>query len=396
VLKNFWFHKWLGSIQVEIILNYPERFLNDLIRKEIVLWDVERKDEDVIRFSMFLKDKPILEELSQEYAIEPIILETWGLPVWGKRLKRNIGLLIGGVLGLFILFLLSNMIWQVEIAGASPELEYKLEKQLRVLGVRVGGMQFFVDPPEILQEKITRKNDEITWIGVEIHGTSYRFQVVEKERPEEEDPLSPRHLVAKKEAIIVDYFVEKGKPLISINDFVKPGQILVSGEIGNEKESKIIPAKGVIYGKTWYKTETEVKMKSKQPILTGESQEKIGIKIGTLYIPIWGFSKITFKEKKVEEEESKLKLFSKEFPLSLVKHKIWEIESYERVYTEEEAKKMALEISKKDLLRELPKDSKIVGEKILHESTDSGTFKIAVLYDVIENITDELPIIQSN
>ena len=38
----------------------------------------------------------------------------------------------------------------------------------------------------------------------------------------------------EKEAVIVDYFVEKGEPVITINEFVKPGQLLVSGLIGKK------------------------------------------------------------------------------------------------------------------------------------------------------------------
>lgn len=395
-MKNFWLRKWTGYVIVEIKTKYPERFLNQLIRSGTILWNVSRISDEVIRFSMFMNDKHKIDEFELEAGIEIQAMEPKGIPVWLSIVKNNLGFLVGTIIALLFLFILSNMIWDVEIRGASPALEYKIEKQLKKLGVKIGGFQIFVDPPEVLQEKITKMNEEITWIGVTIRGTSYSFQVVEKEQPEKEKPLSPRHLVAAKEAVIVDYFVEKGKPLIAVNDYVKPGQILVSGVIGNDKEQKIIPAKGVVLGKTWYKTETEVEMKTKKPVLTGDAKNKNGIKIGNIYIPLWGFGDIPYKEAKVEEEEAKLKIFNKTLPFSFVKQSIKEVEYREITYTKEEAKKLALEISKKDLLRQLPEDSKIVGEKILHEQINSGKFKIAILYDVVENIAAEQSIIQSN
>jgi len=395
-MKNFWLRKWTGYVIVEIKTKYPERVLNQLFQSGTILWNVSRISEELIRFSMFMKDHHKLDEIEAKEAIEIHFMKPKGLPVWLSILKNNIGFLVGAFIALLFLFILSNMIWNVEIRGASPALTYKIEKQLKELGVRIGGLQFFVDPPEVLQEKITKMNEEITWIGVNIHGTSYSFQVVEKEQPEKEKPLSPRNLVAAKEAVIVDYFVEKGKPLIAVNDYVKPGQILVSGLIGNDNEQRIIPAKGVVLGKTWYKTETEVNMKTKKPVLTGKTKNKNGIKIGSLYIPIWGFGDVPYKDTKVEEEESKLKIFNKTLPFSFVQQSIKEVEYREITYTKEEAKKLALEISKKDLLRQLPEDSKIIGEKILHERIDNGKFKIAILYDVVENIATEQPIIQSN
>ena len=151
------------------------------------------------------------------------------------------------------------MIWRIEIKGQSGN-RYKLTNQLKKLGVKKGSFQFLIDDPESLQQKLTAMNDDITWIGVEIKGTTYHFRVVEKEKPEKVKKTPPQHLVAKKEAVIVDYFVEKGEPVISVHDFVKPGQLLVSGIIGSKDKPNIISAKGAVYGKTWYDT-VEVRLK---------------------------------------------------------------------------------------------------------------------------------------
>ena len=192
-----------------------------------------------------------------------------------KANKKEYRLFVGALVAFFIITFLSNMIWKIEINGASPELEYQMMNQLKQMGVRVGGFQFLVDDPEGIQRKLTEINEDVTWIGVELNGTSYRFQVVEKEQPEELEKTSPRHLVSNKEAIIVDYFVEKGEPVITINDFVKPGQFLVSGLIGREDDKQKVSAKGKILGKTWYTTEVEVDLTTEFELLTGEEWKQM-------------------------------------------------------------------------------------------------------------------------
>jgi len=65
---------------------------------------------------------------------------------------------------------------------------------------------------------------------------------------------------------------------------------------------------------------------------------------------------------------------------------------HEKTYSVEEARKAGLEMAKKDLLSRLPEGAEIESEKILHEKLENGTFKLTVLFDVIENIAVGRPI----
>ncbi|MCU9613919.1 sporulation protein YqfD [Caldibacillus lycopersici] len=395
-MKNLWMKQMTGNITVTITGQGAERFINKLVRDNISIWNVRRLSSEAVSFQMFISDVRHIREAVRYHRVKVKFSKKVGLPFFMKKLKRNVGFIIGCIIAIFTVLFLSNMIWNVEIKGASPEIEYKINNELKQLGVKKGQLQFFVDDPETLQRKITSKIDEITWIGVELKGTTYHFQVVEKKQPEKQEATSPQNLVAKKEAIIVDYFVESGKPLISVNDYVKPGQLLVSGTIGNEKQPNIVSAKGVVYGKTWYKTEATVDMKTDYSLLTGEEVTKRGLKIFNLDIPIWGFKKEDYKEKKIEHDEKEVKFLKWTLPISFTKTTIREAEVQEKTYSKEEAKEMAKELAKKDLQAMLPEDSKIVSEKILQEGTDNGKFKLTIIYTVVENIVKEQPIIHAN
>lgn len=393
-MKNLWFKRLLGSVTVKLIGIGGERIINELIRQRIIIWNVKRISDNEITFQMFIKDIRSLRQALRINRVKVRFIKRAGFPSWLKRFRKNIGLFIGGLVALIIITILSNMIWKVEIEGASPDLEYKMIKQLKEMGVKIGGFQFLVDDPEGIQRKLTAMNEDVTWIGVELNGTSYHFQVVEKEQPDEVKKTSPRHLVAKKEAIIVDYFVEKGEPVITINDFVKPGQLLVSGLIGREDAKQKVSAKGEILGKTWYTTEVEVDLTTEFELLTGEESKRTSIDFGNFSIPIWGFSSAKYKHKQVEENKHELQFLKWKLPVSITNKTIKEVEVHEKTYSTKEAKKLAQEIARKDLQRLFSEEAKIIDEKILHEKVENGKLKLLISYDVIENIAKEAPIIE--
>jgi len=72
-----------------------------------------------------------------------------------------------------------------------------------------------------------------------------------------------------------------------------------------------------------------------------------------------------------------------------VEQTVYELETVELKYTEDEARKLAIEIAQKDVLKDLSTDAKIVNHKILHERMENDTFKISILFDVVEDIAVE-------
>lgn len=391
-MKNLWLGKVAGHITVKIEGKGLERLINKLIREKVRIWNVKRHNEELITFQMFIKDVTYLREAVHYHRVKVRFIKKAGLPFYIKRMKKNTGFFIGAVIAMAMILILSNMIWDIQIKGASPEVEYKINNQLKQLGVKKGNLQFLIDDPLTLQRKLSRMNEDITWIGVELKGTTYHFQVVEKEQPEEQEKQGPQHIIAKKEAVIVDYFVEKGQPVISVHDFVKPGQLLVSGIIGKEDEPEYVSAKGEILGKTWYDTKVEVQLQNEFELLTGKEMKKTGIKIGDYSIPIWGLKKEQYKKVQIESDETYLKFFKWSLPIAFVKTTIREVETHEKTYTEKEAEKLALSIAKKDLVKSIPKDAQIVGEKVLHQKVENGKLKLLISYDVVENIAKAVPI----
>jgi len=395
-MKNHWMHFFSGSVKAVITGKGTERFINECVRQGIVVWDVKKPGTHALSFSMYLKDIKKIRRVVRKNDCKLRFIGKKGLPFLVQKAIYNSGFLIGAFLFLIIVTLLSNMVWGIKVEGAKPETEHLIIKELKKLGVEKGKLQFFIEDNESLQRHLEEAINDITWIGVELNGTTYHFEVVEKNQPDPPEQYSPRNLVANKTAIIKKLIVEEGRPVKAVNDLVKKGDILVSGKIGKEGEEVYVPARGKIFGETWYKSSVEVEITTKLNVMTGENKQKHYISIGDLRIPVWGYGKVEYKEYQTEIDKRHIKFFNWELPIAYEKVAIRESEEITRKYTTNEAVEEAKRIGRNALEQDLDSDAEIIEEKVLRQSINNGKVKLEIKYNVIENIVTTIPLVQGD
>ncbi|MFV2049026.1 sporulation protein YqfD [Metabacillus litoralis] len=395
-MKNQWTSYLFGVVKVSISGRGTERFLNDCIRNNIVVWNVKRYESESLSFFIRLQDVHALRAVVKKSECKCRFEKRLGFPFFVKKSWRNNGFVLGLLAFLMVIFVLSNMIWGIKVEGASPETEHLIKKELSSIGVKTGKFQFLVENPDDIQKTLTDNIQQITWVGVELTGTTYHLKVVEKNQPEEEELVSPRHIVAQKEAVIKKMFVEQGQPLTTLNEHVSKGQVLVSGLIGKEDEQKKVAAKAEIFGETWYKSSITIPLKTTFDVLTGEAKVKHYLQLGSLKIPVWGFGASKFKSFEVEDDVYHVKFLKFTLPIAYVNETHREKEQIKREYSVEQAKEAALDRGRKDIEDKLDEEEKVIGEKVLHQSNENGKVKLTVLYQAIENIVKTTPIVQGD
>lgn len=395
-MKNQWIEFYSGIVTVKITGKGIERFINSLTRNGLIIWSVKRSGTNTIIFKMKLKDVHELRKYRRAFECKIRFLQRNGAPFLLKRLFRNSGFLVGAFGFIMVLMLLSNMVWGIEIKGAKPATEHQIRKTLTEMGIKVGKLQFYMEDVESIQRNLTNKIEELTWVGVELKGTTYHFQVVEKNQPKKIVKNSPRNLVASKKAIIVKMFVEKGQPKAKMYDHVVPGQILVSGLIGKEDNPKMVPAEAEILGETWYKTSVDLPLNSTFYVFNGKEERKHAISIGKFKIPVWGFGKIPYQEYEIEQNIKKIRFLKWNTPISYIHETYRQREKVLREYSKKEAVQMAMNLAKEDIKNHLSEDAIIKGEKILHQSFQNGKVRLIIHFQVIEDIAKTEPIIQGD
>ncbi|WP_284036053.1 sporulation protein YqfD [Neobacillus sp. 114] len=391
-MKNLWMEYLFGIVTVKVSGKGMERFINVLIRNGFYIWKVKRHGTETITFKMRLEDAKKIRYFVRNSGCRVSFLRRTGMPFLFKRMLKNSGFLIGAGAFLIIIFVLSNVIWGIEIKGAKPATEYQIRKELDKMGVKIGKLQFSVKNVEGIQRQLTNNIGDLTWVGVELKGTTYYLQVVEKNEPKKPEQLSPQNLVAKKKAIIVKRYIEEGQPMVDKNDHVEEGQLLVSGVIGEGENSKMIAAKGEVWGETWYMSHVELPFETSFKVYNGNEEQKHSLLFGKYELPIWGFGKPDFKESETETVEHKIHFLKWELPISYVHKTIREREEYTRNYTEKEAEENALELARKQIKSLLDEDAIIKDEKILHKDNKNGKVILDVHFKIIENIAVGQPI----
>jgi len=395
-MKNDWISYLKGTVRVSITGKGIERLMNQFIRNGISFRNVKKMDEQTIMAEIFVEDISAIRATMRKSGCKLFFHQKKGGPFLLKKMWRNSGFVLGLIAFLCIIMVLSNMVWKIDVKGATPYMSHRIMKELDAMGVQKGKLKFVLDDPDTIQRKLTEKIQDLTWVGVEVKGTAYHFQVVEKNIPKVVEQTSPGNIIAKKKAVVTYMFVEKGQPLVKVHDFVQRGQLLVSGVIGKNETQKVVASKGAVYGEVWYKAEVSIPLDTSFQVLTGKSYNKHYLQIFGWKMPVWAFNKETYASQKVDDVVQPVYFFKWKMPLSYEKISTHQSEHTVRHYSRTEAVKKGIETGRKELESKIDKDAKIKGEKVLHQSIENGKVKLVIHYQVIENIAMTQPIIQGD
>ncbi len=391
-----WINIFSGYVRVKFEGTYPELFVNRCIEKKLMIWDIKQSGEKTYICSILLEDAKRLRSVCRESGCKITFLERKGAPfIFRKMLIRN-GFVIGTAIFVAVLFILANMVWNIEIEGASASMEHEILQKVDELGIKRGKLQFQLPPPEVIQEKISDQVPDATWIGVTLRGTTYHFQVVEKELAEREPAEAPGHLVASRKAVIHHLFVENGNAVVEENQVVEKGDRLVTGLIGKEGKEERVAAKGEVFGEIWYKSHVTMPLERDFEVLTGEYDQHHILTLGGWDLPVWGWSDSEFSTSKQEAYTRPFRIFNYTLPIAYKNVTNYETNVGTKTYTEEEGVAAAIEKGRAEILERFSNKAEIIGEKVLHQQVQNGKVNVSIHYRIIDDISRKQPIIQGD
>ncbi|SFD55238.1 similar to stage IV sporulation protein [Lentibacillus persicus] len=394
-----------GYVTVLIKGARPELFFQKCTEQNIVVWNIKKHADDKCTGNVKLKDIASLRRLKRGTHYKLSFTDKHGYPFLMKKFIRKKEFLIGIILSLMLVFFLSNVIWEVEIAGVPKDIEEKITDKLSEYGVHQGAWALTLDSPSEIQQNLINDIPELLWVGVKQKGTSFLLEGVEKSIVEKKEIEGPRNLVAAKEGVIENMYVSKGLPQVNVNDYVKQGDVLVSGKIQFADEAEdddkndryeLVTAEGEVIAKTWYETEVSIPLKANYEQLTGDYETEYHLKISDIQIPIWGFGDPDYTDVYREQHEKDLYFFKWKLPLSLMKTTLNEKQYFENERSRQEAVEVGIEQAKRELRLRLAPDAEITSENILQQTTENGKVKLILYIAVEENIVKHEPLDQGD
>jgi len=383
-----------GYVVCSIIGKHIELFINMAVNQKLEFWDFQVLKNDQAVFSISLSDffklRPILKKTYTRIHVQQKV----GLPFVFVRLGRRKGIATGIIFFFIILYLLSSMVWTINIEGNKVIKDAEIFQAMRELGIHRGMFKYQLPNYNVLQEQLEARLPQASWIGVKVSGTHLQLTVSEKVIPSKTKSLGPQHIVSNRNAVIIKILAEKGIPVVQVNDRVKKGDILISGLLGSSEEQQAVTAIGEVRGLVWYQSNITIPLTQQWEEYTGELIEREYLSIGKRMIKIKGEKIVPFKKYQSIYSQKVAKLKNYQVPLTFIHEKVLEYKEHTKKLTEKEAVDLAIEQAKKDLLHKVAAGSLIKEQKVLRQSVENGKVKLEVLFEVDEDIKNTLPIVQ--
>ena len=382
-MENKFLNRIRSTISLHIEGKNIEKFLKRLHTSKIELLKIQYPSRKEAIIKIYLKDYEKVLQLKTIYEIQ--ILSYGGYISFSKKIKRNRFFLIICFLGLFFLYFLSHVIFEVEVIHTDKDLRILLLEELEQYGIKK--YQFtksFKEVEEIKKEIINKYRDTIEWLEIERVGVKYQVRVEERKLPNPILPEEIRHIVAKKNAIIQTIEAENGVIVKNKNDYVKQGDIIISGEITlNEEKKGNVSAKGVVYGEVWYKTTVEYPFVYQEEKLTNRKKNVLAIHFLNHEISLFNFHPFLNKN-----QEEVVLIKNNLLPISFAYQKQQEKIVIDEINTKEEATNKALQLAIKKMEENLEEKEKILYQKILSVREEESKIVCEVFFAVYENMTD--------
>lgn len=403
------FRSILGYVHFSLEGDQLVQFVHLCQKESILLWDVSFIENNRIEAKIYVTDIKKIKKLADELNIDVEILSRKGISFYLVTIWNQKERVVAFLLSTLLLFYLSQTVWKVEINGVATHLEHEITERLQKFGVYQGAFRTSRLPVEQMEAHIMETLPELLYISVKKRGTIYTIEALEKQEEKLTENTRPTDLIARKSGIIQKMLVKEGQAVVHVNDFVKKGDLLVTGKMDmddveqeadesedDEQNIKLVTSEGDVYANTWYEVEVSSNLQATYETLQGEKINHYFISVGNVNIPLFIWPKVKYYETEVNEEHIPLHILKKELPFSLKKRTSYAKKTVKLAQTEKEARQKGIDHALKDLKNKLGKETEIIKYYILHDVVDSGKVKLRLYVSVLENIAQVRPLAEKD
>jgi similar to stage IV sporulation protein len=269
-----------GSVRLEAVGPYPERFFNICAARGIRFRRVERVDETTVRVTVSQRQAQKAQALGPSCLCQVTRLEEQGAPVFLRRFRHRYGLLAGLALSLACVLLLSQFILVVEVSGNTTVSEETILARLQDCGLSVGVYGPGVDARAVANRALLEL-EELSFLSINLHGVRAEVVVREAEPAPEVEPTGVAvDLLAEKGGTVLEVYPLSGVSLVEAGDVVEPGQVLLSGTVRISREQDEtspdveygVVAKGTVWARVEESFTATMPLKRAEKAYTGQSQ----------------------------------------------------------------------------------------------------------------------------
>ena len=351
------------------------------ITKYNIYYDKLDKIEDYVKLEVSLND---YKKIKKIFKHNTRIIKKIGIYGFIETLKKHYIFIISFILSYFVLIVLSNVCFGINIETNNNELKRTILNELESKGIKKYGFKKSYEEITDIKNDILKNNkDSLEWLEITENGVYYDIFLTERIIKDEEIQSNDLiDIVSAKDALIQKVILRKGTTIKYVNDYVKKGEVIVSGDVLKDEEivGNVMPDAD-IYGEVWYTVTTTVPYNFIEYVSTGKI-------INHYYIDFLG-SKMTILGKFDYNDvfiTEKVLIDKPYIFFKLVKEQKELFEYKELSLSKNEAYEEAIKRSDKSINAKLSIGEYIIDKKVLKKNEFSSKIEIEVFYRVYENI----------
>lgn len=383
-----------GYVAVDITGDHIEAFMNATNEMGCHIWQLNRTSSTTIRMhtdlNSFFKFKRILRQTGCRMHVHA----RFGVPFLLNKMESRLLFTMGFVIFILGIYMLAQLVWRVDVEGNERISYDAIIAAAEKHGIHPFQWKFKLDEPQSLSRALMHELPSAAWIGVEVKGTRVNIRVVEQTIPDKKPLMNPRHLISNVDAVVTRIFVERGRPMVKPQMRVKKGDLLVSGVLGNEDNKHVVVAEGKVMGLVWHIYNIEAPLAHQRKVYTGQSKVRQYFVIGNRALQLTGYGKLPFGASITDSTRKKLHWRNVVVPIGWIREEISEVRIDKEETTVMDAKRVGILQARTDIVMKAGSETRVHHEKILHEKIEGGKVYMKVLFEVEQEISTELLIIQ--
>ena len=355
------------------VTNNIKRFIDKCKKYEIDLHNVTYIDKNKIIVKINKKDLDIIKKYNYYSNIETY--SKLGIDNIKEKIYIQKYFILLFILCLIGLYFVSNIILKINVIHSNKKIRELVREELEEYGINKYSYKKDFNKLNEIKNKILEDNkDKLEWISITSVGMTYVVRIEERILDEFKSENEYCNIYSNKEALITRIYSDSGEIIVSENDIVKPNDLLISGTILLNEETKgYTCAGGKVMGKVWYTTNISLEREYYKKEYTGNKRFNFTI------------NKKVLRNNKYTEYDKKYLIKTKYFTL----YKELEYKNKKYKYNEKESLERALLEVDNKFKTKLNNNGKVLSKKILSKEITDKSINLSVFVTTEENIAKQ-------
>ena len=369
-------------IKVSVKGHNINNYLKWLINKKIDILELKILNHNQIILIVKKSSYKTLNKYSKTYKIS--VIKKYGPLKIKEFIQKNIVILMCICISILLVYVLSHMIFSIDIIYNDKEISELVRKSLEKYDIKKYKFKKKYQYLEQVKKQILKENKNVLeWFEIEESGTKYIIRIVERKKEDNKEGYTYQSIVSSKNAILKNIKAFSGEKNKIINQYVKKDELVINGILTKADGTMIYTkADGLIYGEVWYKVSVEYPLYYQEESITGKSKNVINIYILNKKISLFPYKK--YKQFKITSYNA---IESNIFPIRIAKEIMYEVNTKEEIYTEESAINKAIEVSKQKMLNSNEKILEFNNVIVIDKENLNSKIKVNLFISTTENIT---------